>query len=58
MERVPPTIPVRLTAAQIGLLIKVCDQYRPLPTDPIQIDVPLRAIKQKLGAALTRLDQD
>lgn len=52
MEREPPTIPVRLTPAQIGLLVKVCDRYRPLPDDPIQIDVPLLAIKQRLAAAL------
>jgi hypothetical protein len=55
MEREPPTIPVRLTVAQIDLLVKVCDRYRPLPEDPIQIDVPLRAIKRQLAAALDRI---
>jgi hypothetical protein len=58
MEREPPTIPVRLTATQIRLqirlLIRVCDTYRALPDDLVMIHVPLGVIKQKLTAALDR----
>ncbi len=54
------TVPVELTALELGMLLRVCDEKRQRGAegdDLIVYDVALGVVTSKLGAALVELDE-